>query len=405
MKYIKLVFATALFALFIPFLSSAQTKNSATIYYNEACGDCGVYVKTHLPPMLKAAGYSDIELRDYINDKSARSELNKKLDELAIPIELQSHIMAFVGDKLIFGGHVPDETVNYLLKPENQNSFDRIIVYQDEMHKTPASYKVWGFSGPIKEYSINTPIAEYLNYFEQNKNQFSNTKTADGAGFLKLLPIVLSSGLIDGINPCAFAVLLFFIGFLYTIRRSKTDVLKMGAAYIGAMYLVYLLIGVGMLKAIMISDTPMIMGKVGSLLVIFLGTFNLINYFWPQMPRIKIPQFSKKYFLDYMHKATIPAAAIAGALVGLCVFPCSGGIYVAIVAMLSSKVTQITGLVYLLLYNIMFVMPLVLILAVASNKKVSEKLQVWQAHSARKMNLYANLAMILVGVIIWVWFL
>lgn len=405
MKYFKILFSFALFAFFIPLFSFAQTNNSATIYFNEACGDCGVYVKTHLPPMLKSAGYGNIELRDYINDKSARSELNKKLDELAIPIELQSHIMAFIGDKLIFGGHVPDETVNYLLKPENQSGFGRIIVYQDEMHKAPTSYKAWAFAGPIKEYSINTPITEYLNYFEQNKNQFNDVERAGGVGFLQLLPVVLSSGLIDGINPCAFAVLLFFIGFLYTIKRSKTDVLKMGAAYIGAMYLVYLLIGVGMLKAIMISDTPMIMGKVGSLLVIFLGSFNLVNYFWPQMPRIKIPQFSKKYFLDYMHKATIPASAIAGALVGLCVFPCSGGIYVAIVGMLSSKVTQITGLIYLLLYNIMFVLPLVLILAVASNKRVSEKLQAWQAHSARKMNLYANLAMILMGVIILVWFL
>ena len=405
MKYIKLIFAIALFALFVPLVSSAQTDNKAAIYFNEACGDCGVYVKTHLPPMLKTAGYDDIELLNYTNDKSARSALNKKLDELAIPVDLQSQIMAFVGDKLIFGGHVPDETVNYLLKPENQNNFDKIIVYQDEMRKAPTSYKVWAFSGPIKEYSINTPVTDYLNYFEQNKNQFNGVKTTNDAGFLKLLPVVLSSGLIDGINPCAFAVLLFFIGFLYTIKRSKTGVLKMGAAYIGAMYAVYFLIGVGMLKAIMISDTPHIMSKVGSLLVIFLGAFNSVNYFWPQMPRIKIPQFSKKYFLDYMHKATIPAAAIAGALVGLCVFPCSGGIYVAIVGMLSLKVTQVTGLIYLLLYNIMFVMPLVLILAVASNKKVSEKLQSWQAHSARKMNLYVNLAMILMGVIIWVWFL
>jgi hypothetical protein len=113
------------------------SPNSAVIYFNEQCGDCGVYVKNQLPLILKKHGYADIRLRDYINDTSNRPKLNKTTDELGIPIELQSHIMAFVGDKVILGGHVPDSIINYLLNAENQKEFEKIIVYQDEMHKAP----------------------------------------------------------------------------------------------------------------------------------------------------------------------------------------------------------------------------------------------------------------------------
>lgn len=384
------------------FLGSAQS-NEAVIYYNEACGDCGIYVKEHLPPILKSYGYTDIKLHDYINDKSSREEMNKRIKMISasFPYDLESHIMTFTGNKVILAGHIPDEIINYLLKPENQKDFDKIIVYQDEMHRAPTSYKIWAFAGPIKEYPINTPVTEYLNYFKENKGQF-NTDSSNTSSFL---PLVLGGGLANGFHPCAIAVLLFFLSLLYTIKRSRGEILKIGIAYIAAMYLTYFLIGAGILRAIIISDTPMVMGKIGSILVIMLGSFNLINHFWPQMPRIKIPKFAAPYFSEWMHKATIPAATIAGALVALCAFPCSGGIYLAILSMISSKVSQTSGMIYLAIYNFMFILPLIAILAVAHNKKISEKLQIVQAKNAKKMNLYASISMILIGAIIWVFFL
>lgn len=383
--------------------AESYPENSAVIYYNEACGDCGIYVKQHLPPILKSYGYTDITLHDYINDKPSRVEMNKRLDSVSsdFPYELESHIMTFVGNKVILAGHIPDPIINYLLKPENQKDFSKIIVYQDEMHRAPTSYKVWAFAGPIKEYSINTPVTEYLNYFKENKSQFQ-PDTANTPNFLLL---VLGGGLANGFHPCAIAVLLFFLSLLYTIKRSRKEILKIGIAYIAAMYLTYFLIGAGILRAIIISDTPMIMGKVGSLLVIMLGAFNLAGYFWPQMPRVKIPRFAAPYFSEWMRKATIPAAAIAGALVALCAFPCSGGIYLAILSMISSKVSQSSGLAYLAIYNLMFIFPLVAILAVSHNRKISEKLQLIQAKNAKKMNFYASISMILIGLIIWVFFL
>jgi hypothetical protein len=59
---------------------------------------------------------------------------------------------------------------------------------------------------------------------------------------LGLLTIV-SAGLIDGINPCAFATLIFFVSYLAFIGRKKKEVLWVGMGFSGAVFITYLLIG------------------------------------------------------------------------------------------------------------------------------------------------------------------
>lgn len=220
-----------------------------------------------------------------------------------------------------------------------------------------------------------------------------------------MLPLIIGTGFLDGLNPCAFAVLLFFIAFLFTIRKTRASIWKMGLVYISAIYLVYLGIGVGLLKTILITGHHHLMAKIGAWLVIVLGLINLKDYFFPHLPfRLKIPQFSKKTLQIWMEKATLPAAAVLGTLVGLCVFPCSGGPYVATIGLLAARKTYLQGLLYLLLYNLFFVLPLIIVLVLASNKKVVEKMTAWEQSKSKLMRLVSGLLMIALGVIILVFF-
>lgn len=234
-------------------------------------------------------------------------------------------------------------------------------------------------------------------------NSFANI---DVSSYKVMLPLVIGTGFLDGLNPCAFAVLLFFIAFLFTIRRTRASIWKMGVVYIGAIYLVYLGIGVGLLKTILITGRPHLMAKIGAWLVIVLGLINLKDYFFPQLPiSLKIPQFSKKTLQTWMGKATLPAAAVLGFLVGLCVFPCSGGPYVATIGLLAARKTYFQGLLYLLLYNLAFVLPLIIILVLASNKRVVEKMTAWEQSKSKTMRLISGLLMIALGVIILLFFM
>jgi cytochrome c biogenesis protein CcdA len=385
-------------------LVSAVENEKATIYYNGACHHCVDYINENLIPVLEEFGLQTVK-KDFVNNPEYRTELSELNELLGIPLELQGHFTTFIDSKIILEGHVPEHVIRDLLNKENQGKFEKIVVLQDEMHDV-RSYRVWAFEGEIKEYAIDTPITEYLDWFQENRDSLvTPSELGEPLDLMALLPVVLSTGLLDGINPCAFAVILFLIAFLFTIKKTKTSILKMGVTYILAIFMVYSLIGLGILQAVHIFGVPHFMAKFGAYLVIFLGLINLTGYFFPRFPiKLKIPTASKSTIVAWAHKATIPAAFVLGILVGLCVFPCSGAIYVAILGLLSVKATYLQATGYLLLYNLMFVMPLVAILLGASNKVVVQKMTEWRQSKSRAMHLLSGLIMIVLGLVILTWF-
>lgn len=216
-----------------------------------------------------------------------------------------------------------------------------------------------------------------------------------------LLPLVVAASLIDSINPCAFSILLLTIAFLFSLGRLRKDILKIGGFYILGLLIVYILIGLGILQVLHLFNTPHFMAKVGAWLLIALGFISLINHFFPRFPiKLRIPQSAHRRMARLMEKGSIPAAFALGVLVGLCEFPCTGGPYLMILGLLHDQTTYLTGLGYLLLYNMIFILPLVVILFLASNRNLLEKVQSWKREENAKMRLISGLVMILLGIII-----
>jgi hypothetical protein len=197
--------------------SVAIDPQKAIIYSNESCHHCVEYVDDELIPILEEYDIPVIK-KGFINDIENRRELNHLNEYLGIPQVLQGHITTIIDDKIILEGHVPVDVVKDVLKEENQEKFERIIIMQDEMHDAK-SYQVWAFKGEIKEYSIDTSITEYLDWFKKTHMSLDTPPELASITLAStiLLPTVLLTGLLDGINPCAFAVILFLIGFLFTI--------------------------------------------------------------------------------------------------------------------------------------------------------------------------------------------
>ena len=95
---------------------------------------------------------------------------------------------------------------------------------------------------------------------------------------------------------------------------------------------------------------------------------------------------------------------MAGILVGLCAIPCSGGIYVAITALLASKTTYFTGFLYLLLYNFMYVLPLIILLLLAANLLTLAKLAEFRQKHEKTEKLIMGLLLISLGASILIFF-
>jgi len=379
----------------------ASAPGSVTVYYNRACADCLYYIEETVVPLLRDAGYTDLIYKDYINEPANRTELLARSGALGVPPDLQSHLTVFVGDRLILQGHIPEHVVAGLLAAPT-DAFERMLVYQDKMNGA-TDYTAWAFRGEPQTYPINTPIGEYLAYLEEHGEHLSPTALVEDER--ALLPLVLTTGFLDGLNPCAFAVLLFFIAFLFTIRRTTASIWAMGLIYVAAIYLAYFLIGLGLMQAVLFAGSHHLMAKIGSWLVIGLGLINLKDYFFPQLPiHLRIPTIAHGTIQDWLKRATFPAAAVGGFLVGLCTFPCSGGIYVAIVGLLAAKTTYLQGVGYLGIYNLAFVAPLLIILAGVSNRRVMHRIRLVEQSSRRWVRLATGLGMVAVGVVILVWF-
>lgn len=215
-------------------------------------------------------------------------------------------------------------------------------------------------------------------------------------------PLLVIAALADSINPCAFSILILTVAFLMSIGKLRSGILKIGGVYILGIFLVYILIGLGILQALHLFNTPHFMAKVGATLLIVLGGINLINEFFPAFPiKLRIPQAAHNKMAVLMEKASTPTALVLGGLVGLCEFPCTGGPYLMVLGLLHDRVTAVAGFGYLVLYNLIFVLPLIVILLIASDSTLLAKVQEWKKSETRNMRLWGGIAIIVLGVIIF----
>jgi len=218
----------------------------------------------------------------------------------------------------------------------------------------------------------------------------------------RLLPLVGVAALIDSINPCAFSILILTIAFLFSIGKFRSGILKIGGSYIAGIFVVYILIGLGILQTLHLFDTPHFMAKVGALLLIALGAINLVNEFFPSFPiKLRIPHAAHRKMAELMEHASIPTAFLLGGLVGLCEFPCTGGPYLMVLGLLHDQATYLKGLGYLFLYNAIFVLPLVIILLISSDAALLEKVKSWQQKERGLMRLGGGIAMVVLGIVIF----
>ena len=217
-----------------------------------------------------------------------------------------------------------------------------------------------------------------------------------------LLPLVLVSALLDSVHPCSFSILLITIAFLFGMQLTRKKILQIGGTYIAGIFMAYFLIGLGILKVLHIFNTPHFMGKLGATLLIVFGLINILSQLFPNFPiKFKIPSISHTAMGRLMEKASFPAAFGLGLLVGICQFPCMGGPYLMVIGLLKDQVTYLSGSGYLLLYNLILIIPLVAVLGISADKLVVDKVQDWKKTNLKGLKFWAGLAMIIIGILIF----
>src|SRR5688500_9284973 len=96
------------------------------------------------------------------------------------------------------------------------------------------------------------------------------------------LGLVVGSAAIDSINPCAIGVLILMISVIMGEKKRVGRMLYLGGLYIFAIFMTYLLAGLGLLyflANIPLAVTEYLSIAVGLMIIIF-GFFEIKDYFW-----------------------------------------------------------------------------------------------------------------------------
>ncbi len=215
------------------------------------------------------------------------------------------------------------------------------------------------------------------------------------AGKITLGSLIIAA-LVDSVNPCAFGVLIFLMISLLKIGSSKRA-LRAGLIYTFVVFLVYFFSGLGLFKVIQsfTSITHYIYISAG-VLVLALGLWQLKDVFLPQIgPSLQISPSVKPLIERIIKKGTIPAMILLGIVVSLFELPCTGGIYIAILTMMS--INKTFGLGYLLIYNIIFILPLIILTFLIYRGASPQILQKWTSSERKWMKLAAGIVLIALG--------
>lgn len=238
------------------------------------------------------------------------------------------------------------------------------------------------------------PIPEFES--EKEKNASPKNNNSKILSDKLTIPIVISAAAVDAINPCAFAVLIILMTAALSITNKKRA-LKFGFAFTISIYISYFLIGLGLFSALQATGLSHNFYIIVTILAVIVGLLNIKDYFWYGKGFLmEVPLSWRPAMKKLLKGATSPFGAfIVGFAVSLFELPCTGGPYIVIMGLLAKEVTRSTGILYLLLYNLVFVAPLI-ILSIVIYKGVSttEKLESIRQKKIRLLHLIAGILML-----------
>jgi thiol-disulfide isomerase/thioredoxin len=333
---------------------------SLIVFYSPGCHNC-VHIKNEIMPGIESrfkdkitVVYRDI---DYIENYKLMLSLEEKYHAKVKDV---SPIFFFKGHFLNGEGDVSSNLILLLTTV----STDVTDIQKETLPKTDL----------VKRFNSFTPLA------------------------------LIAVGLIDGINPCAVTVIVFFMSFLSLQGYRKREIVVIGLIFIGSVYLTYVSIGLGIFQALYSLRgfwllTRIINITVGSISIIFsiYALYDFIQYrknkstddMLLSLPQSIKNQIHKVIGAQYRTHDRIKesgskkhlvglavSALITGFLVSVLEAVCVAKIYLpTIIFVLKTTSFKLKALIYLLLYNLLFVVPLLVIFGFALAGTTSERFQ------------------------------
>ncbi len=220
------------------------------------------------------------------------------------------------------------------------------------------------------------------------------------------LGILIGAALADSINPCVIGALVFLLLFLSRAFESKVRMLLTGLFYVIVVYLTYLALGFGILKVTVSVGVAEFFYWAAAIVAIIAGLLEIKDFFWygrgfslQMLPggaaRLKYYTERIEYFYQTHPRFAMLLVGLLGVFVVMVELPCTGAPYFAILALLA-KGEYATAVPYLLLYNLVFVLPLFVVMFLAYIGR-GERIEQWRLEHRGAMRLGIGLFLLLLG--------
>ncbi|MBI9098346.1 MAG: hypothetical protein JEY91_07700 [Spirochaetaceae bacterium] len=227
---------------------------------------------------------------------------------------------------------------------------------------------------------------------------------------LSVLPILLA-GLLDGINPCAFSTLIFLLSWLTLAGRDRRQILLTGIFFSSAVFLTYYTVGLGAFTALRSSETvPLIASALKyamALLMVILGIIHIIDYRKVRQGRsgeitLQLSKERKKKIHSLIRGKARQAGLFAGSitlgvLVTIYELGCTGQVYLPTLMYMVRIERALSSYFLLGLYNLAFIIPLIIVFIAAWKGIGSEKLTLWFQKNLAGVKLLSALFFILMA--------
>lgn len=202
---------------------------------------------------------------------------------------------------------------------------------------------------------------------------------------------VMAAGLLDSINPCAIAMLLMFVSIVSPIKNQKV-LIKVSLSYILGIFVMYFFIGFALLGLMrqfsaQITAIQTILYIAFGLLSLGLAALTFNDFLAARRAdygqiKNQLPSRIKKFNRRFMERFTkvlesngdentwllIGIPFFIGLVIAVTEAACTGQVYgLILISIRSAEPT--TGILYLLLFNLLFVTPLIVISIIAVRAK------------------------------------
>lgn len=228
------------------------------------------------------------------------------------------------------------------------------------------SHLVWG--EPIIKYfewrlkQNPEPTCQASTWFDAN-NIVKNTETKNW--WLSFFLIMLPAALADSINPCAFAVMLLLLSSILSRSKNKKRALLSWVMFSLSIFLSYLAMGFGLYQALSNVDSIFWLKFVVWILGVIVWLINLKDYFFPWLWFVaEVPLSWRSKMKKIIDKALSPWwAFVIWLIISLFLLPCTSGPYLTVLWYLASESSNLNlwGAVYIVIYNLIFVLPMIVI--------------------------------------------